>query len=287
MEGSASRHPPGAVRCPTPPPLAAVPHVVVVGQGSPAAAAAGLAERGVSVEVLEREAQPGRAGGRLDRTPGGRAAGRHRVAQQPQVPCLLPPVLQPAGAAGSAPTRTWSGCGRSRTTLVDGEGRRDTFRGLPQSPPWNAIVFALRSPTFRFRDLVRINGKAAAPLATVSVPPGIYEQLDDRDAGTFLDQINFPRAARHLAFGCSPAASSPGRIDCRRPNWRRCSTSTSSAPARAWCSMSRSQFRHRAVESVGDYLVGRGVVFPHRGVGGVRQHRRTLSGCGCTAATGG
>ncbi len=83
--------------------------------------------------------------------------------------------------------------------LVDGEGRRDTFRGLPQTPPWNAIVFALRSPTFRFRDLVRIDGKAAAPLATVSVP-GIYEQLDDPDADTFLDQINFPIAARHLAF---------------------------------------------------------------------------------------
>ena len=83
--------------------------------------------------------------------------------------------------------------------LIDGQGRRDTFRGLPQSPPWNALVFALRSPTFRFRDLIRINATAAAPLATVTVP-GIYEQLDDRDADTFLTDINFPVAARHLAF---------------------------------------------------------------------------------------
>ena len=83
--------------------------------------------------------------------------------------------------------------------LVDGEGRKDTFRGLPKTPPWNALVFALRSPTFRFRDLVRLNAVAAAPLAAVSVPK-IYEQLDDIDAGTFLTNINFPIAARHLAF---------------------------------------------------------------------------------------
>ena len=31
---------------------------------------------------------------------------------------------------------------------------------LPLTPPWNALAFALRSPTFRMRDLVRIN---AAP----------------------------------------------------------------------------------------------------------------------------
>ena len=83
--------------------------------------------------------------------------------------------------------------------LIDGQGRRDTFRGLPQSPPWNALVFAMRSPTFRFRDLVRINAKAAAPLAAVTVP-GIYDRLDDLDAETFLTDINFPLAARHLAF---------------------------------------------------------------------------------------
>ena len=38
-----------------------------------------------------------------------------------------------------------------------------------------------------------------APLAAVSVPD-IYEQLDDLDAETFLHDINFPEAARHLAF---------------------------------------------------------------------------------------
>ena len=83
--------------------------------------------------------------------------------------------------------------------LVDGQGRRDTFRGLPKTPPWNALVFALRSPTFRFRDLLRLNAVAAAPLAAVSVPD-IYDRLDHIDAETFLKDINFPIAARHLAF---------------------------------------------------------------------------------------
>lgn len=172
--------------------LPAVPHVVVVGAGiAGLAAAAGLAERGVSVEVLEREPH---LGGRVagwteqDGLPNNR--GFHAFFRQyynlRELLRRSDPGLQRLTAVEDYP-------------LVDGEGRQDTFRGLPQNPPWNAIVFALRSPTFRFRDLVRIDGKAAAPLATVSVP-GIYEQLDDRDAGTFLDQINFPRAARHLAF---------------------------------------------------------------------------------------
>ncbi len=83
--------------------------------------------------------------------------------------------------------------------LVDADGRRDTFRGLPRTPPFNAMAFALRSPTFRLRDLMRLDAKAAAPLAAVSVPQ-TYWQLDDIDAESFLRDINFPEAARHLAF---------------------------------------------------------------------------------------
>ncbi len=83
--------------------------------------------------------------------------------------------------------------------MIDAHGRRDTFRGLPQKPPLNALAFALRSPTFRLRDLGRLNARAAAPLAAVSVPE-IYDRLDHLDAETFLRDINFPDAARHLAF---------------------------------------------------------------------------------------
>lgn len=180
--------------------LAEVPHVVVVGAGiAGLAAAAGLAERGVSVEVLEREPNlGGRVAGWTERVDSGPLAGTD-VANNRGFHAFFRQYYN----LRELLRRSDPSLSRLRPVedypLVDGEGRHDTFRGLPQNPPWNAIVFALRSPTFRFRDLVRINGRAAAPLATVTIP-GIYEQLDDRDAGTFLDQINFPRAARHLAF---------------------------------------------------------------------------------------
>lgn len=176
--------------------LPAVPHVVVIGAGiAGLAAAAGLAERGVSVDVLERQPNlGGRVAGWTEHLDDGTVTTNNRgfhafFRQYYNLRALLQrsdPGLQRLRAVEDYP-------------LIDGEGRRDTFRGLPQSPPWNALVFALRSPTFRFRDLIRINATAAAPLATVTVP-GIYERLDNRNADTFLTDINFPVAARHLAF---------------------------------------------------------------------------------------
>jgi len=176
--------------------LSEIPHVVVIGAGiAGLAAAAGLAERGVSVDVLEREPNlGGRVAGWAEHLDDGTETTNNRgfhafFRQYYNLRALLKrsdPQLERLRAVEDYP-------------LIDGQGRRDTFRGLPQSPPWNALVFAMRSPTFRFRDLVRINGKGAAPLAAVTVP-GIYDRLDDLDAETFLTDINFPVAARHLAF---------------------------------------------------------------------------------------
>ncbi len=174
------------------------PRVVVVGAGiAGLTAATGLAERGISVDVVERERYlGGRVGGWTEQHEGPEGTdlpmnrGFHAFFRQyynlrallrrvdPQLSMLTPVDDYP---------------------LIDGAGRRDTFRGLPRTPPWNALLFALRSPTFRFSDLARINARAAAPLAAVSVPQ-IYEDLDHTDAETFLKAINFPIPARHLAF---------------------------------------------------------------------------------------
>ncbi|BBY61777.1 dehydrogenase [Mycolicibacterium helvum] len=172
------------------------PHVVVVGAGiAGLAAATGLAERGVSVEVLEtKNYLGGRVGGWTEQLGDGSLVANNRgfhafFRQYYNLRMLLrrtDPELERLRAVEDYP-------------LIDGQGRRDTFRGLPKTPPWNALAFALRSPTFRMRDLVRLNAVAAAPLAAVSVPE-IYQQLDDLDAETFLTDINFPVAARHLAF---------------------------------------------------------------------------------------
>ncbi|BBX08645.1 FAD-dependent oxidoreductase [Mycolicibacterium aichiense] len=176
--------------------LPATPHVVVVGGGiAGLSAATGLAERGVSVDLLESQHYlGGRVGGWTEQLPDGTQVANNRgfhafFRQYYNLRWLLrrtDPELERLRAVEDYP-------------LVDGEGRRDTFRGLPKTPPWNALAFALRSPTFRMRDLMRLNAVAAAPLAAVSVPE-IYEQLDGLDAGTFLTDINFPVAARHLAF---------------------------------------------------------------------------------------
>ncbi|GFG76650.1 FAD-dependent oxidoreductase [Mycobacterium botniense] len=186
---------------PAPPGLASAdalpsrPRVVVVGAGiAGLAAAAGLAERGVGVEVVEREHYlGGRVGGWTEHRDGAALAmnrGFHAFFRQyynlrsllrrvdPRLSMLTPVDDYP---------------------LVDAAGRRDSFRGLPRRPPWNALAFALRSPTFRLRDLVHLDARAAAPLAAVSVPE-IYHRLDHIDAAAFLAEINFPDAARHLAF---------------------------------------------------------------------------------------
>lgn len=174
------------------------PHVVVVGAGiAGLAAATGLAERGITVEVVERaEHLGGRVGGWTEDLgadfPAGAAMNRGFHAffrQYYNLRKLLRRIDPDLGML--TPVDDYP--------LVDAQGRRDTFRGLPKTPPFNAMAFALRSPTFRLRDLIRLNARAAAPLAAVEVP-GIYRHLDDTDAETFLRAINFPPAARHLAF---------------------------------------------------------------------------------------
>ena len=171
--------------------------VAVVGAGiAGIAAALALAERGVHVQLLEREQQ---LGGRLRGWPTTLADGSavtmsrgfHAFFRQYY---NLRALLRRADPLGRAlvPMADYP--------LVDADGHRDTFQGLPRTPPWNALAFALRSPTFGWRDLVgRIDPVAALPLVDVSVPE-VYHRLDDQDAMTFLEQVGFPDAARHLAF---------------------------------------------------------------------------------------
>ena len=175
--------------------LSARPRAVVVGAGiAGLAAATGLAERGIDVDVVERQGYlGGRVGGWTEQDEAGELTmnrGFHAFFRQYYNLRNLLRRVDPE-LRMFAPVEDYP--------LVDGEGRRDNFRGLPRIPPWNALVFAMRSPTFRLADLVRIDARAAAPLAAVSVPD-IYQQLDHIDAETFLKSINFPESARHLAF---------------------------------------------------------------------------------------
>ncbi|EME55031.1 NAD(P)/FAD-dependent oxidoreductase [Amycolatopsis decaplanina] len=172
------------------------PTTAVVGGGiAGLTAATALAERGVDVTVFEREDHlGGRVGGWPERLPDGTTVTMSRgfhafFRQYYNLRALLErtdPRLERLTPLTDYP-------------LLDAQGRTDTFAGLPRTPPWNALAFAWRSPTFTPRDLLRLNGRRALPLATVSVPE-TYDRLDRIDASTFLESINFPAAARHLAF---------------------------------------------------------------------------------------
>ncbi|MGH3976831.1 MAG: FAD-dependent oxidoreductase [Pseudonocardiaceae bacterium] len=173
------------------------PRVAVVGGGiAGIAAAVALAERGVQVQLWEREQQ---LGGRLrgwpttlvDGATVTMSRGFHAFFRQYY---NLRALLRRADPLDRVLTPL------ADYPLIDADGHRDTFAGLPRTPPWNALAFALASPTFRWRDLVsRIDKIAALPLVDVSVPE-VYWRLDDQDAMTFLERVNFPDAARHLAF---------------------------------------------------------------------------------------
>jgi isorenieratene synthase len=186
------------------------PRVVVIGGGiAGLAAAAGLAERGVHVTILERERQlGGRVAGWTETAADGTrlpmSRGFHAFFRQYYNLRALLRRADP-GLSRLVPVADYP--------LVDAAGRQDSFRGLPRTPPWNAVAFALRSPTFRLRDLMALNAAAAAPLAAVSVP-AIYERLDHIDAETFLRDIRFPAAARHLAFDVFSRSffAEPGRL---------------------------------------------------------------------------
>jgi isorenieratene synthase len=168
----------------------------VVGGGiAGLAAATALAERGVRVDLFERE---GSLGGRLagwptrlaDGSTATMSRGFHAFFRQyynlrsllrradPALRTLVPLADYPLQRAG---------------------GPCDSFRHVPRTPPWNVLGFAALSPTFTPSGLRGLRPRAALPLLDVRVP-GVYEQLDGISAADFLDAVGFPPEARHLAF---------------------------------------------------------------------------------------
>jgi isorenieratene synthase len=167
------------------------PRVAVVGGGiAGVAAAVALAERGVAVRLFEREPD---LGGRLRGWPTGAGTmtrGFHAFFRQYyNLRALLRRV--DADLAMLRPVADYP--------LLHVNGTTESFAGIPRTPPWNIAGFVLRSKTFTLGDVRRVNPVAAARLFDVSVPR-TYTELDSVDAATFLRDLGFPAAARHLAF---------------------------------------------------------------------------------------
>ena len=200
----AVRHPaqPGALR---PPRHRPSPTTLVLGGGiAGIAAAVGLAERGVQVTLIEREAQ---LGGRVRAWPldpegpsaasdprttgrGTMSRGFHAFFRQYyNLRALLrrvDPALQRLTPVADYP-------------LVLAGGHRDSFAKVPRTPPLNMAAFVAQSPSFRAADLARIDAEAVWELIDVDFP-ATFSAHDGESASAFLDRLGFPDAARHLAL---------------------------------------------------------------------------------------
>ncbi len=169
--------------------------VVVVGGGiAGLAAACGLAERGVDVELIEPHAE---LGGRVRAWQTSSAAGTvtmsrgfHAFFRQYY---NLRTLLSRAGDLDDMlqPVADYP--------VVSAHGDRDSFTKIPRTPPWNFATFVARSPTFTVRDLARVDLDTALALLDVSFPQ-TYRDLENVSAAEFLDQLKFPHRARHLAL---------------------------------------------------------------------------------------
>ncbi len=172
-----------------------VHHVAVVGGGvAGLAAATALAERGVRVTVLERG---DRLGGRVaawpvtvEGTTTAMSRGFHAFFRQYyNLRSLLrrtDPALERLRPVEDYPL-----------TLKDGP--TDSFTGIALTPPLNILSFVLRSPTFRLRDVAAIDPEAATGLLDVDFP-ATFERYDGVSAAAYLDRLQFPDQARHLAL---------------------------------------------------------------------------------------
>ena len=169
--------------------------VVVIGGGiAGLAAATALGERGVQVDVLEREDE---LGGRVRAWPvehGGEqlsmSRGFHAFFRQyynlrallrrtdPDLQRLVPVLDYP---------------------LLAASGQLDSFTGLPRTPPLNMAAFMLRSKAFGLRELRSIDTDAAHELITVDFP-ATFSAYDGQSANAFLDRLRFPESMRHLAL---------------------------------------------------------------------------------------
>lgn len=167
-------------------------HVVVVGGGiAGLAAATVLAEAGVRVTLVEAT---DRLGGRVAawRLPDGRTMSRGFHAffrQYYNLRALLKRVDPQLGFL--RPIEDYP--------LQRPDGMRDSFAGLPTTPPWSVLRFVMRSPAFTLRSLSRVNVPAALELMKARFP-GTHADYDGQSAADFLDRLRFPQPARDLAL---------------------------------------------------------------------------------------
>ncbi|MGW4855943.1 FAD-dependent oxidoreductase [Streptomyces sp. NPDC004288] len=172
------------------------PACAVIGGGIAGIAAATiLAERGVAVTLYEREPS---LGGRLAGWPEVLRDGSH-VTMSRGFHAFFRQYYNLRGLLRRVDPGLDRLTGLPDYPLRHGSGLHDSFARVPRTPPWSAVGFVARSPSFGWSDLARMSPRDALPLLDVSLPE-VYRRYDGLSARAFLDSIRFPAAARHLAF---------------------------------------------------------------------------------------
>ncbi|MFI7542071.1 FAD-dependent oxidoreductase [Actinoplanes sp. NPDC049599] len=169
---------------------------VVVGGGiAGVTAALLLAERGVSVTLLEREAQ---LGGRLAAWPRTLPDGSRHMVEHGfhgffrqyynwrNVLRRIDPRLAFLRPAGHYP-------------IISQQWPEESFAGLPRTPPANLLALLARSPSMRLRELRGLDGTAALPLLSYDREE-TYRRFDGVSAKDFLDALGMPARARAMLF---------------------------------------------------------------------------------------
>lgn len=169
---------------------------VVVGGGLAGVAAATiLAERGVAVTIVEREAYlGGRVGAWTDHladgTPFEMERGFHAFFRQYyNLRSLLrrvDPTLSSLEQLTDYP-------------LYGPDGAPESFSGLPKTTPLNIIELVRRTPRLGLTDLMKVNVKAATEMLAYD-PERTYALFDSVTAREYLDSLRFPSDARHMLF---------------------------------------------------------------------------------------
>jgi isorenieratene synthase len=170
--------------------------VAVVGGGlAGLAAATVLAERGVSVTVLEREPfLGGRVGGWMERLEDGEPFEMERgfhafFRQYYNVRALLrrvDPRLERLRKLEDYP-------------ILGPGGRMESFSRLPALPPFNVLALFLRTSTLKLTDLIHVDVRSALAMLTFDME-STYAAFDHRTAREYLDSLRFPPQARRMLF---------------------------------------------------------------------------------------
>lgn len=78
-------------------------------------------------------------------------------------------------------------------------GAVQSFENLPTRPPWNVAALVRRAESFRYRDLLNVNGFAALEMLRYH-SDRTYSRYDRTSARDYLNSLRFPPAARRMMF---------------------------------------------------------------------------------------